>query len=79
MIQNLQKAIHTKFGQIVVSIILGLGLASLFRKVCDGANCLKFHSPSVKEVERSVYEHDGECYKFKAKTTECSGPTVAYA
>lgn len=79
MIQNLQKVIHTKFGKIVVSIILGLGLASLFRKVCDGADCLKFRSPSVKEVEGSVYEHGGECYKFKAKTTECSGSTVAYA
>jgi hypothetical protein len=79
MIQNLQKVIHTKFGQIAVSIILGLGLASLFRKVCDGANCLKFQSPSVKEVEGSVYEHNGECYKFKAKTTECSGQSIVYA
>jgi len=79
MLQNLQKAIHTKFGQIVISIILGLGLASLFRKICDGAKCLKFHPPSVKEVEKSVYEHNRECYKFKAKTTECSASTVAYA
>ena len=32
MLQKLQKAIHTKFGQIIISIILGLGLASLLEK-----------------------------------------------
>lgn len=79
MIQNLQKAIHTKFGQITISIILGLGLASLFRKVCDGANCLKFISPLVKEVEDSIYEYDNECYKFRAKTTKCTDKTIDYA
>ena len=39
MIQNILKSIHTKFGTYVISVILGLGLASLFRKSCDNKNC----------------------------------------
>lgn len=72
MLQKLQKAIHTKFGQIIISIILGLGLASLFRKACDELNCLTFTAPKASEIQETVYKHGDSCYKFKAITQECN-------
>ena len=72
MLQRLQKVIHTKFGQIVISIILGLGLASIFRKACDEINCLNFVAPKASEVEKTVYKHGNNCYKFKAMTQPCN-------
>uniref|UniRef100_A0A6C0CS14 Uncharacterized protein n=1 Tax=viral metagenome TaxID=1070528 RepID=A0A6C0CS14_9ZZZZ len=71
MLQKLQKAIHTKFGQIVISIILGLGLASIFRKACDELNCLSFTAPKTSEVEKTIYKHGNDCFKFKATTKNC--------
>jgi len=71
MFQHIQKIMHTKYGEIIISILLGLGLASLFRKACNGVNCLNFIAPKVSEVESEVYKHGNDCYKFKAKTVKC--------
>ena len=72
MLQRLQKAIHTKWGQIIISLILGLGLASLFRKACNELNCLNFTAPKTSEVEKTIYKHANECYKFKALSKPCN-------
>ena len=71
MLRNLQTAIHTPLGKVVVSILLGLGLASIFRRVCEDRQCLVFRPPDAKQVEESVYKHDGQCYKYKATGTTC--------
>ena len=72
MIRNLTKAMHTKFGKIVISAILGLGLASLFRRVCDKRNCLVFHAPPLAEINKNVYSHSGKCYTFAADSVQCN-------
>ena len=72
MIQNIIKSMHTKFGQIVISIILGIGLASLFRRTCNEKECYQFQSPKTSEVESTTYLHGGACYKFNAETRKCS-------
>ena len=41
-IQHIDRLLKTETG-IVVSILLGLGLASLFRKVCHDDKCLRFN------------------------------------
>ena len=35
---NFKRLLHSKFGQIIISILLGLGLATLFRKFVKIAN-----------------------------------------
>ena len=71
---------HTEFGQMMISIVLGIGLASIFRKTCKAAGCFKFISPPSKEVRDSVYLHDGTCYKFTSETVKCgSGEHVNFS
>ena len=41
---NLGKFVHTKTGKTIMSIILGLGFASLFRKVCKEYNCIQLYA-----------------------------------
>jgi hypothetical protein len=72
MIQNIIKSMHTEFGQVVISIILGIGLASLFRRTCHDKDCYNFQSPKTSEVESNTYLHGGSCYKFKAETKNCA-------
>ena len=62
---------HTDLGRYAVSALLGIGLASLFRKVCAGRNCLVFKAPPFDEVTKSVYAHADKCYTFKEKSTQC--------
>ena len=44
MIQNIIKSMHTDFGQVVISIILGIGLASISRRSCHDKECYKFNA-----------------------------------
>lgn len=71
---------HTSRGRIMISIVLGIGLASIFRKTCKATGCFNFISPPSKEIEESVYLHDGTCYKFTSETIKCgSGKHVGFA
>lgn len=72
--QAFQRALHTEYGRIVISILLGLGLSSLFRKACKGTNCIQFKAPSVKELEKDIFKHGETCHKFRAVTKNCELP-----
>lgn len=62
---------RTRVGSRVISIILGLGLASLFRKVCTGDRCLLVKGPKLSEVAKNTYRIDERCYTYKPVPTTC--------
>lgn len=65
---------YTDRGQIIVSIILGLGLASIFRKFCEGKNCYKFIGPEHNKIRDEIYSYDSDktkCYTLNEKTVKC--------
>lgn len=71
MFHNIGKIMKTEHGKTVISIILGLGLASLFRKTCSSKECYQFNAPATQEVEDTFYQHGSTCYNFKAQTRPC--------
>jgi hypothetical protein len=71
MIKNILKTIHTTNGQYIISFILGIGFASLFRKVCKDRNCLIFKAPDFDEVTKNLYTYGGKCYTFKKNSVPC--------
>jgi len=71
MFKNFQKLMYTDLGKIVISIILGLGLSSLFRKVCTGKKCLKFQGPPLDDLRKNAYKFDNKCLKFNEKAITC--------
>jgi hypothetical protein len=66
------KFLHTERGRIIMSILLGFGLASLFRRVCKGKNCLTFHAPPLDDFKDKIYKNNGKCVKYKPFPTKCS-------
>ena len=54
-----------------MSILLGFGLASLFRAVCKEKNCVIFHAPPLEEIKDKIYSYDNKCYKYVATQTKC--------
>lgn len=65
------KVLNSRTGIIFVSIILGLALASLFKKSCIDESCKIIKGPPLKQVEGKVFTFDSKCYKYKAKATKC--------
>lgn len=69
---DLKRLLHSKIGSAFISIILGLGLASLFRKSCDSKECYKFTGPKFSAIEKKVFKFNDECYRFDPNAHSCS-------
>lgn len=68
----LGKFVHTETGRIIMSILLGFGLASLFRTVCKNKDCLIFHAPPLEQINEKIYKSGDKCVTYKPVATKCS-------
>jgi hypothetical protein len=69
---SLKEFINSTRGKYVFSILLGLGLATLFRKVCNSKNCLIFKAPSLDKIKGKIFAYNNKCYKFEEKNASCT-------
>jgi len=68
----INKLLSNDFGCNVISCILGLGLASLFKKICVDDNCLIIKSSSDWDIENKIFQNNNKCFKFKTERTKCN-------
>jgi hypothetical protein len=61
-------------GSMFTSIVLGVGLATMFRYKCVGDACVVVKAPDFTKLHQSVYEMDGTCYKYMPTSTACQAP-----
>ena len=67
-----EKYLHTQSGKYIISILLGLGLSSLFRSVCKGKNCILFYAANIEDIKGKIYKNDDKCYKYVPTLSKCS-------
>jgi hypothetical protein len=67
----LDKLVHSTTGKYIMSILLGFGLASVFRTICKDKNCIAFYAPPLDEVDDKIYKQDGKCYLYHGVPTKC--------
>ena len=67
----LDRFVHSNNGKIIMSVILGIGLATLFRSVCKGRSCRVIKSPPMEELEGQTYKFDDKCYKLEKNAIKC--------
>ena len=68
---NFQRLLNTQIGRFFISVLLGLGLASLFNKACNDKNCIVFNGPVISEFEGKIYRHGDKCYKYSLNPDRC--------
>jgi len=61
----------TKEGNILFSIILALGLASMLRISCNNANMTIIKGPPLKDTQDKIFSFDNKCYTYKTINTSC--------
>ena len=54
----------------IISIILGLGIAGLFKMSCDSRSCIVYKGPDMNDNKNIKYNN--KCYKAEEVITECS-------
>lgn len=62
--------------RIVFSIIWGLGLASLFRRVCKGRNCIIYRAPSPEYIKGKTFGFNNKCYNYEPRMVKCEGQNI---
>jgi hypothetical protein len=68
---HLSKFVHSEAGRMLMSVILGLGLATIFRASCKGKNCIIYDAPPLDQIKDKIYKINDKCYKFESNPTKC--------
>ena len=68
---EIKNLMQSKEGRIVISVILGFGLATIFRKVCKDNNCIVVKGPKIEDVQKYYYRIDESCYKYTPYVVDC--------
>ena len=69
MIQ-LSKFFRSETGVKLLSIMLGLGVAGLFKMSCDSRSCLVFKGPEFNDSNKTV-KINKDCYKVSENIISC--------
>jgi hypothetical protein len=68
--------LKSKDVRIVFSIIWGLGLSSLFRRVCKGRNCIIYRAPSPEDIKGKTFGFNNKCYTYEPSMVNCEGNNI---
>jgi hypothetical protein len=69
---NLLSKMKKPSGKIIMSILLGFGLATLFRSVCNDESCTEYVAVQPKEIKNKIIKNNGRCYTYNMETTQCN-------
>lgn len=69
---HLGKFVQTETGKKLMSIILGLGVACLFRQACKGKDCIVLKAAPLDDFKDKIYKEDDKCVKYVPIATKCS-------
>jgi hypothetical protein len=85
MIGNVVKNLmHTNMGKIILSVLLGLGFATLFRQVCNSKDCYRFIGPHHNALRDKIFATDSDktqCYTLVEENIQCGskGKTLDFS
>ena len=67
-----ERLIYTDNGKAFISIILGLGLASIFRGACNMRGCIVFRHADIDDIDGETYKVGNKCYRYDLQQESCS-------
>lgn len=70
MRETIDTLFYTDNGQIVVSCIIGLGIAFMFKRVCAD-NCTIYRAPLISEIEGKKFKLEDTCYQYSPIIVDC--------
>jgi hypothetical protein len=68
--------IRSEVGGIVISILWGIGLAMLFRRVCTSRECITVYGPAPSDIRNKTMRYKNKCYVIEPKEASCKDVDV---
>lgn len=72
MFKGIQKLINSNAGKYIISILLGIGLSTLFRNACEDRKCIVFKAITPENVKNKIFKVEDKCYKYTHEQVKCS-------
>lgn len=69
---GIRNVLYSKSGQIIISVLLGLGLSTLFRRVCDNRSCMVFKAAPLDKVQGQVFKFGKKCFEYTLDAEKCN-------
>ena len=69
---KIKRLLYSEFSSIIISFILGLGLATLFRKECENGKCHIYHAPDELSDSTNIYKFNNKCFKINPIAGTCN-------
>lgn len=69
----IRRLLYNPYSSIIISMILGFGLATLFRKTCSIRGCYVFRGPPMNKIEGQTFKMNDKCYKYNYQHETCKG------
>ena len=69
---KISSLVESNEGRIIISLLLGFGLATLFRKVCKDKSCIVIKGPKMSDVQNNYYKINDKCYKYEPEVVPCT-------
>tara|TARA_Y100000590_G_C15444990_1_gene910410 strand:- start:33 stop:257 length:225 start_codon:yes stop_codon:yes gene_type:complete len=73
MIKLLQNKNYIK----ILSIIWAIGLATIFRKICNDRTCITYRAPDPNYITSNIWKFNDKCYKFITKNISCEKNVIS--
>jgi hypothetical protein len=61
--------IGSEKGVFILSVVLGLGLACIFKMSCDSQNCIVYRAPDYSE--KKIIQYNDKCYEPNEHMETC--------
>lgn len=66
---DLKKMMKSEKGIFLFSIVLGLGIAGLFKMSCDSRSCIVYKAPDM--TGKKQVKVNGQCYDVSEEMIQC--------
>ena len=70
------RLLRNESGQICVSILLGLGLASIFRRVCKDSQCRIVRAAPLASISNKTFKIGNKCVQYVPYPVACDKSTA---
>jgi hypothetical protein len=67
--KGIKEMMQNEKGIFLFSIVLGLGIAGLFKMSCDSRSCLVYKAPDLKN--KSQIKVNNKCYDVSEEMVDC--------
>ena len=67
----INRLFYNETGQMLVSGLIGLSIALLFRRICKD-NCTIYIAPKKEEIEGKEFKLEDTCYKYSTYNVKCN-------